>query len=118
MYEYQTSLTDLANRIAQLEDALRTSHGRHSTEPHSLLDEAQLRIKEPFLRQARQNSGSPASNDASTSDGTGADELAVSLGSLSVSALGRSTYIGRGGWRGVSVFLGRARVWRFTHNLL
>jgi hypothetical protein len=110
MYEYQNSLVDLANRIAQLEDALRVSHGRYSNEPHPLLDEDQLRIKEPFLRQVRQSSdpsiSSPGSHQA-TSDGTGLDELTVSLDTFSVSELGRSNYIGPAAWTNVGAFLGR-----------
>jgi hypothetical protein len=104
MHEYQTSLMDLANRICQLEDALRVSHGRYSREPHPLLDEDRLRIKEPFLRQTRRSPDPPASG---TSDGTGLDELTVSLDTLSVSELGRSRYIGPAAWTNVSAFLGQ-----------
>jgi hypothetical protein len=108
MHEYQTSLADLAHRVAQLEDALRALHELYSTEPHPLLDEDRLRIKEPFLRRARDapvsSKSSPASHPAS-SDGGDADELAVALDSLSVSRLGRSNYIGAAAWTNVSALL-------------
>jgi hypothetical protein len=111
MIEYQTSLADLADRIAQLEDALRISHARHSTEPHPLLNEAGIRVKEPFLRQARETLDSRESSAAGhrasspkTDDGTDVDidNLSVSLDTFSVSEFGRSKYIGPGGWLSVS----------------
>jgi hypothetical protein len=105
VYEYQNSLVDLANRIAQLEDALRVSHGRHTNEPHPLLDEDQLRIKEPFLRQVRQSPDPPTSSGAGSSNNIGSNELAVSLDTLSITESGRSKYIGPTAWSSVSVSL-------------
>jgi hypothetical protein len=111
MHEYQTSLADLAHRIAQLEDALRISHERHSKEPHPLLDEDRLRIKEPFLRQAGDTHDSSKSSSASpqaSSDGADANELAASLDTLSIAGLGpgRFNYIGPGAWTSVSALFG------------
>jgi hypothetical protein len=101
MHEYQISLADLARRIAQLEDALRVSHERHSKEPHPLLDEDRLRIKEPFLRQAAETPDSFKSNSTSSQasspanhDGADAEGLSESLDSLSVTEFGRSRYNG------------------------
>jgi hypothetical protein len=101
MHEYQISLADLARRIAQLEDALRVSHERHSKEPHPLLDEDRLRIKEPFLRQTgetpdsvKSSSTSPQASSPANHDGADADGLSESLDSLSVTEFGRSKYHG------------------------
>jgi hypothetical protein len=113
MYEYQSSLVDLANRIAQLEEALRASHEQNSKEPHPLLDEDRLRIKEPFLRQARETSYSPEpssgisqSSGGGTADSAGLDELNESLDALSLSSQGRSKYVGPVAWSSVSASLG------------
>jgi hypothetical protein len=114
MHEYQTSLVVLATRIAQLEDALRVSHERNSNEPHPLLDEDRLRIKEPFLRQTHDpldaSKSSPGSHQASSDgndDGADADNLTASFDTLSVSGLGRVNYAGPAAWTNVSAFLGR-----------
>jgi hypothetical protein len=107
MHEYQNSLVNLANCIAQLEDALRVSHGRHSNEPHPLLDEDQLRIKEPFLRQVRQSPDPLTSSGAGSSNDIGPNELAASLDTLSITESGRSKYIGPTAWSSVSASLGR-----------
>jgi hypothetical protein len=110
MQEYQSSLVDLANRIARLEDALRISHGRYSNEPHPLLDEDRLRIKEPFLSRSRENSDSPEASPIShqaSNDGVDANKLILSLDTMSVSGLGRFNYAGPAAWTNVSIFLGR-----------
>jgi hypothetical protein len=104
MYEYQTSLADLADRIAELEEALRVSHKRYSRTTHPLLDEDRLRIKDPFLRQARETSNSPTSSVSGIRDDTNTDELVESFDTLSVSGLGRSNYIGPAAWSSVSAF--------------
>jgi hypothetical protein len=118
MQEYQSSLVDLANRIAQLEDALRISHGRYSNEPHPLLDEDGLRIKEPFLSRFRETSDSPEASPIShqaSNDGEDANKLVLSLDTLSISGLGRFNYAGPAAWTNVSIFL---RSKPFFYNLL
>jgi hypothetical protein len=122
MYEYQASLANLADRIAQLEEALRISHKHFSQEPHPLLDEAGLRIKEPFLRQAREtpdasepNSAGHQASSPENDDDTDADNIVVSLDTLSV---GRSKYIGPGGWLSVSIFHDRVPSEAFNHDPL
>jgi hypothetical protein len=109
MHEYQTSLADLAHRIAELEEALRVSHKRYSRMTHPLLDEDRLRIKDPFLRQAGETSNSPTSSVAGTRDDTDPDELVESFDNLSVSGLGRSNYIGPAAWSSVSALSCLAR---------
>jgi hypothetical protein len=123
MQEYQTSLADLADRISQLEEALRILHERYSQGSHPLLDEDRLRIKEPFLRQARGTPDPPETvpvghQASSARNDDHANELAVSLETLSVSELGRSRYTGTGGWLSVSVFHHRVPFEAIAHDPL
>jgi hypothetical protein len=49
--ELHEKITELCSRVRDLEDALRTSHGKNSTEPHPLLTDELLRIKVPLQRE-------------------------------------------------------------------
>ncbi|KAI0741490.1 fungal-specific transcription factor domain-containing protein [Daedaleopsis nitida] len=83
-------INQLANRVRELEDALRASHVQHSLEPHPLLSEDLLRIKAPIQRENLINSGlaSPSSDEP------GAD-VVDSFGSLAISDTGRTNYFGQ-----------------------
>ncbi|KAI0763745.1 fungal-specific transcription factor domain-containing protein [Trametes elegans] len=83
-------INQLANRVRDLEDALRTSHAQHSVETHPLLSEDLLRIKAPIQRENLINTGGANGN----SDEQGAD-VVDSFGSLSISEGGRTNYFGQ-----------------------
>ena len=83
-------INQLANRVRELEDALRASHAQQSLEPHPLLAEELLRIKAPIQRENLINTG--VSNG--TSDEPGAD-VVDSFGSLSISESGKTNYFGQ-----------------------
>ena len=52
-------ISELCNRVRELEDGLRASHSQLSSEPHPLLSEEQLKIKMPLQREppAQRNGG-------------------------------------------------------------
>jgi hypothetical protein len=56
----------MLRRVRDLEDALRTSHGLHSTGEHELLTEDQLALIDPYLKRGKPTSDS--SLDASVED--------------------------------------------------
>ncbi|KAI0629186.1 fungal-specific transcription factor domain-containing protein [Trametes polyzona] len=83
-------INQLANRVRDLEDALRTSHALHSTDPHPLLSEDLLRIKAPIQRENLINTG--ATNGGSHEQGA---DIVDSFGSLAISDNGRTSYYGQ-----------------------
>ena len=91
-------INQLANRVRELEDALRTSHALHSLESHPLLSEDLLRIKAPIQRENLINTGAPNGS----SDEPGAD-VVDSFGSLAISDTGRTNYFGQATSSWVSV---------------
>ena len=50
--ELHEKITELCSRVRELEDALRTSHSKNSSDEHPLLSEDLLRIKAPLQREA------------------------------------------------------------------
>ena len=87
--ELHDKISELCNRVRELEDALRDSHRRVSEDPHPLLSEELLRIKAPLERET------VADKDAhkAAKEELNADVL-DSFGSLSISQSGRSKYYG------------------------
>ncbi|KAI0372775.1 hypothetical protein BV20DRAFT_1014847 [Pilatotrama ljubarskyi] len=83
-------ITQLANRVRDLEDALRASHALHSMEPHPLLSEELLRIKAPIQRENLINTGATNGNSDEQSG-----DVVDSFGSLSISDSGRTNYFGQ-----------------------
>ncbi|KAM5532910.1 hypothetical protein V8D89_013462 [Ganoderma adspersum] len=83
-------INQLANRVRELEDALRASHALHSLESHPLLSDELLRIKAPIQRENLINTG--ATNG--TAEEPGAD-VVDSFGSLAISDTGRTNYFGQ-----------------------
>ncbi|KAI0820381.1 fungal-specific transcription factor domain-containing protein [Trametes gibbosa] len=83
-------INQLANRVRDLEDALRASHALHSMESHPLLSEDLLRIKAPIQRENLINTGATNGHP----DEQGAD-VVDSFGSLSISESGRTNYFGQ-----------------------
>ncbi|KAI9064180.1 hypothetical protein FKP32DRAFT_1570746 [Trametes sanguinea] len=83
-------INQLASRVRDLEDALRTSHAQHSPEPHPLLSEELLRIKAPIQRENLINTGTSNGNSEEQSG-----DVVDSFGSLSISDNGRTNYFGQ-----------------------
>ncbi|OSD02999.1 hypothetical protein PYCCODRAFT_1477291 [Trametes coccinea BRFM310] len=83
-------INQLANRVRDLEDALRTSHAQHSGDIHPLLTEELLRIKAPIQRENLINTGTTNGNSEEQSG-----DVVDSFGSLSISDNGRTNYFGQ-----------------------
>lgn len=81
-------ISELTNRVKDLEEGLRSSHSRHSADTHPLLTDDLLRIKAPIQRDGL----SLAING--NGDEPGAD-VVDSFGSLSISDTGRTNYFGQ-----------------------
>ncbi|KAF8899631.1 fungal-specific transcription factor domain-containing protein [Gymnopilus junonius] len=79
-------ITILANRVRQLEDGLAVAHSQTSHTPHPLLSEELLQIKRPLERERM---------DAKEEEKPETEDNIDSLGSLSISTDGRSTFFGR-----------------------
>ncbi|KIY52929.1 hypothetical protein FISHEDRAFT_69385 [Fistulina hepatica ATCC 64428] len=90
--ELHEKISELANRVRQLEDALRTSHARYSTEQHPLLAEELLKIKAPLQREAPAVRNQP--NQLKADDEHNPD-VVDAFGSLSISLSGRTKYFGQ-----------------------
>ncbi|KAF4610477.1 hypothetical protein D9613_006768 [Agrocybe pediades] len=80
-------ITILANRVRHLEDGLAAAHALTSHQPHPLLSDELLQIKRPLERERLDV---PPSEEKQESE-----ENIDSLGSLSISNDGRSTFFGR-----------------------
>ncbi|KAJ7453960.1 hypothetical protein B0H11DRAFT_265925 [Mycena galericulata] len=90
--ELHEKISELANRVRELEDALRSSHSRYSNEPHHLLSEELLRIKAPLQREVpafrNQQPGNPIKEEEHNPD------VVDAFGSLSISLSGGAKYFG------------------------
>ncbi|KAG6888567.1 hypothetical protein C0995_007356 [Termitomyces sp. Mi166 len=81
-------INQLSNRVRSLEDALAQSHALHSTFPHPLLTEELLQIKRPLERERLDlSNGKDEKGDL--------NDNIDSMGSLSISHGGRSTFFGQ-----------------------
>ncbi|KAF9460500.1 fungal-specific transcription factor domain-containing protein [Collybia nuda] len=81
-------INQLSNRVRQLEDALAQSHAVNSNFPHPLLSDELLQIKRPLERE---RVDVPLTKEEKPEINDNID----SLGSLSISQGGRSTFFGR-----------------------
>lgn len=89
--ELHEKISQLANRVRQLEDALRSSHSQLSNDPHPLLTEELLKIKAPLQREppALRNGGTfPVKEEETNPD------VIDAFGSLSINLSGKSRYYG------------------------
>jgi hypothetical protein len=90
--ELHEKIDELADRVRQLEDALRYAHSHLSplSEPHPLLTEDLLKIKAPLQREHRvTKNGTPsAPNEEHNPD------MVDAFGTLSISLSGRTKYFG------------------------
>ncbi|GLB43428.1 putative fungal specific transcription factor [Lyophyllum shimeji] len=81
-------INQLSNRVRQLEDALAQSHALHSNFTHPLLTQELLQIKRPLERERLDL---PTGKDEKGDPNDSID----SMGSLSISHGGRSTFFGQ-----------------------
>ncbi|EAU90145.2 hypothetical protein CC1G_05683 [Coprinopsis cinerea okayama7 len=90
--ELHEKINELAQRVRDLEDALRVSHAQLSTEQHPLLTEELLKIKAPLQREpatARSHIGGTIKEEEQSTD------IPDAFGSLSISSVsGRTKYFG------------------------
>ncbi|KAJ7746905.1 fungal-specific transcription factor domain-containing protein [Mycena maculata] len=90
--ELHEKISELANRVRELEDALRSSHSHLSNEQHPLLSEELLRIKAPLQREVpafrNQQPGSSIKEEEHNPD------VVDAFGSLSISLSGGAKYFG------------------------
>ncbi|KAG6844556.1 hypothetical protein H0H87_005976 [Tephrocybe sp. NHM501043] len=89
--ELHEKIQELATRVRQLEDALRTSHSHLSSEQHPLLSEELLRIKAPLQREPATNRNSIAPTVKEEEQNA---DVVDAFGTLSISISGRTKYFG------------------------
>jgi len=90
--ELHEKIGELATRVRQLEDGLRSSHAQLSSESHPLLSEELLRIKAPLQREAaplRNNTQITVKEEEPNPD------VVDAFGSLSITLSGRAQYFGQ-----------------------
>jgi hypothetical protein len=86
--ELHEKISELSNRVRELEDSLRNSHSQLSTDPHPLLSDELLRIKAPLQREpSGSQSSAPKEEDQNP-------DVVDAFGSLSISISGRAKYFG------------------------
>ncbi|KAI6001034.1 fungal-specific transcription factor domain-containing protein [Pisolithus orientalis] len=89
--ELHDKISELCNRVRQLEDALRISHSMVSGDRHPLLSEELLQIKAPLQREP------PSLRNVSKNEVKREDqnsEVVDAFGSLSINAAGGANYHG------------------------
>lgn len=86
--ELHEKISELCNRVRELEDALRDSHGHLSTQTHPLLTEEYLRIKMPLQRESSSERFGNGVKEEPAAD------VVDSFGSLSIGQSGRTKYYG------------------------
>ena len=89
--ELHEKITELCTRVRDLEDALRTSHGQSSTEPHPLLSDELLLIKAPLQRDG------PARNPTiiNQQEEENNPDAIDSFGTLAINRSGHTSYYGQ-----------------------
>jgi hypothetical protein len=91
--ELHEKIAELATRVRQLEDGLRTSHAQSSSDSHPLLSEELLRIKAPLQREA-----APLRNNLQVTvkeEEEQNPDVVDAFGSLSITLSGRTKYFGQ-----------------------
>ncbi|KAK2465633.1 hypothetical protein APHAL10511_002177 [Amanita phalloides] len=85
--ELHEKIAELAQRVRDLEDALRVSHSQMSSQQHPLLSDELLKIKAPLQRDPPANRSTVLKVEENT-------EVIDAFGSLSISVSGRTNYYG------------------------
>lgn len=88
--ELHEKISELSQRVRQLEDGLRESHAKTSTEGHPLLADDLLKVKMPLQREppSHRNGGMGIKEEENP------PEALDAFGSLSISLSGRTKYFG------------------------
>jgi hypothetical protein len=89
--ELHEKITELCSRVRDLEDALRTSHSKNSTEPHPLLTDELLRIKAPLQRESPPRNATTISQQEEENNPDAID----SFGTLAINSSGHTNYYGQ-----------------------
>jgi hypothetical protein len=89
--ELHEKIHELANRVRELEDALRSDHAQLSNEQHPLLSEDLLKIKAPLQRDIHslRTNSDPQKEEESNPD------VVDAFGSLSISLSGKTKFFGQ-----------------------
>lgn len=90
--ELHEKISELATRVRELEDALRSSHSHLTSEQHPLLTEELLKIKAPLQRDIS-HTKTPSSVVIKEEETN--PDIVDSFGSLSISLTGRTKYFGQ-----------------------
>ncbi|KAF7370826.1 Fungal-trans domain-containing protein [Mycena sanguinolenta] len=90
--ELHEKIAELANRVRELEDALRSSHQHLSNEPHPLLSEELLRIKAPLQREVPAFRNQPQGHAIKEEEHN--PDVVDAFGSLSITLSGSAKYFG------------------------
>ena len=101
--ELHEKIAELAQRVRDLEDALRVTHSQLSSQGHPLLSDELLKIKAPLQRDP------PANKCAALKSEDTNVEVIDAFGSLSISVSGRTTYYGSiaNSWVRLCAFISR-----------
>ncbi|KAF9478287.1 hypothetical protein BDN70DRAFT_880165 [Pholiota conissans] len=102
--ELHEKISELANRVRELEDALRASHQHLSSEQHPLLSDDLLKIKAPLQRDV--NNNKPNTSVVVKEEETNPD-VVDAFGTLSIAMSGKTKYFGH-----------TANSWYFLQNEL
>jgi hypothetical protein len=86
--ELHEKIAELAQRVRDLEDALRASHSQLSSQQHPLLSDELLKIKAPLQRDP------PANRVTAQKVEETNVEVIDAFGSLSIGVSGRTNYYG------------------------
>ncbi|KAF9523061.1 fungal-specific transcription factor domain-containing protein [Crepidotus variabilis] len=90
--ELHEKISELATRVRELEDALRSSHSQLSTDQHPLLTEELLKIKAPLQRDVAHTK--TVNSDAVKEEENNPD-VVDAFGSLSIGLSGKTKYYGQ-----------------------
>ncbi|KAH8116341.1 fungal-specific transcription factor domain-containing protein [Phellopilus nigrolimitatus] len=85
--ELHEKISELCNRIRELEDALRESHSHMSNQSHPLLSEELLRLKAPLQRETNEPTSNGVKEELSA-------DVVDSFGSLSITHSGKTKFYG------------------------
>lgn len=91
--ELHEKITQLANRVRQLEDGLRVSHAQVSPEQHPLLSDDLLKIKAPLQRDA--TNVKPVNVPAVVKEEENNPDAVDASGSLSIGQSGKTKFYGQ-----------------------
>jgi hypothetical protein len=89
--ELHEKITELCSRVRDLEDALRTSHSKNSTEPHPLLTDELLGIKAPLQRESPPRNLTTINQQEEENN----PDVIDSFGTLAINRSGHTNYYGQ-----------------------